>query len=386
MNMLMNKTDKPAVNQQGFASIVIALILILVLALLTVGFAALARREQQNALDKQLATQANYAAETGANDLTHLIRQAIAKSGDPTYHPSLTDLAAVDPTRCIENQSVPNLPSDSLDSTADIRYTCALLDLHPPSLQKDPLDANTAWNFSFSTDEASSAPPAPLDKLTVSWQSTGGLGPRTTTGFAPRTGANKWTSMAVLQVSITPLLPLNRGALLSNTYTTFLYPMNGGGTADYSPNGSIAQAPVVNATGCGAGAACSVTIDNLSHFGAVAGEGYLMTIYAYYDNSNVVISNARDTNGVQLNFINGQARIDVTGKDKDVLKRIQVHIPISGIVNTLPSYGLQAQDICKRLDTQPGGTTYESAGAGATPSTTFDTFDPCSFNNDIPLN
>ena len=55
-------------NEEGFASIVIALILIIVLSLLTIGFAQLARREQQTALSKQLANQAQYAAESGIND------------------------------------------------------------------------------------------------------------------------------------------------------------------------------------------------------------------------------------------------------------------------------------------------------------------------------
>src|SRR5580658_8830161 len=65
---MMHKRNKIATDEKGFASIVIALILIIVLALLTVAFAQLARREQADALDKQLAVQANYAAETGIND------------------------------------------------------------------------------------------------------------------------------------------------------------------------------------------------------------------------------------------------------------------------------------------------------------------------------
>jgi hypothetical protein len=381
----MLKRNNRQLDQQGFASIVIALVLILVLALLTVGFAELARREQQNTLDKQLATQAYYAAESGVNDITHLIKLALANSTDPTYHPSLSELTAVDPNQCLESQSVPNLPSNIVDPTYDVKYTCVLLNLHPPSLLKSPISANSAWNLSFSTSESSGASPAPLKKLTVNWQSVGGKGPRATGGF---TSAGSWNAMAALQVNITPLAQLDRPSLLNNTYTAYLYPSSGGGgTTIYTPSGSLAQAPVVNASGCSVGShTCSVTIDGINVLGSVANESYLVTILDYYDTSTISITNAVDANGAALNFTDGQAQIDATGKDKDVLKRIQVHIPINGAANTLPSYAIQAQDICKRLDTQPGGTTYESAGSGATPTSLPDGNDPCSFDGNIPQN
>ena len=61
-----NHHDQP--DQRGFAAIVVALVLILVLSLLTIGFAELMRHEQRSALDKQLSSQAYYAAESGVND------------------------------------------------------------------------------------------------------------------------------------------------------------------------------------------------------------------------------------------------------------------------------------------------------------------------------
>src|SRR4051794_12557602 len=64
-------------GEDGFASIVIALVMITVLALITVSFAQLARREQQSALSKQLASQANYAVESGINDLKNKIPQML---------------------------------------------------------------------------------------------------------------------------------------------------------------------------------------------------------------------------------------------------------------------------------------------------------------------
>jgi Tfp pilus assembly protein PilX len=55
-------------NESGFASLVVASVLIVVLSLMTVGFAQLMRSNQTSALNKQLSDQAYYAAESGIND------------------------------------------------------------------------------------------------------------------------------------------------------------------------------------------------------------------------------------------------------------------------------------------------------------------------------
>src|ERR1700722_1988557 len=89
MIMVMINRSKFQENEQGFASLVIALVIIVVIALITVGFAQLSRREQQTALDKQLANQAYYAAESGVNDTYYLIQNALV---NPAATPSLTTL------------------------------------------------------------------------------------------------------------------------------------------------------------------------------------------------------------------------------------------------------------------------------------------------------
>jgi hypothetical protein len=397
MYMLMRKPNKLSLDQQGFASIVIALVLIIVLSLLTVGFAELARREQQNALDKQLASQAYYAAESGVNDVTQAVKQAISNpSGTPTS-PSLNSLTPqsagglLDPNSCLESQTgadpdLNKLPNYLINSTNIVEYSCVLLNLQPPSLVKSPLSPNSAWSITFTAETPHTNP---LANLVVSWNSLKGNGPRATGGFDP---VSSWNAMAVLQVSITPLADVSRNGLFSNTYTTYLYPENTGGIADYS-----SRQPLANAS-CPAVASgpvtCSVIIAGLNSAPSfVDDEQYLMTIYDYYDTSSVSITNAKAADGTALNFADGQALVDVTGQDKEVLKRIQVHVPINGTVNTLPSYALQAQNICKRIDaapivptTNPNGTTYESAGGVATPSPLPSSGDPCSFDGDLTPN
>lgn len=61
---------KSKLGQKGIASIVITTTISIVVTLIIVGFAAIARREQRQALDAQLSSQAFYAAEAKLNQIT----------------------------------------------------------------------------------------------------------------------------------------------------------------------------------------------------------------------------------------------------------------------------------------------------------------------------
>jgi hypothetical protein len=366
----MRKINNLQRDQAGFASIVIALILIIVLALITVGFAELARREQQNALDKQLSSQAYYAAESGVNDVDQAILQSIkSPSGTPTT-PSLASLTPapsglLNPNQCLESQTgldtdLSKLPSNTLGPAVNgVTYSCILLNLQPPQLAKTPLSADTTWTNIFGTTGGGA-----LSALTINWGSLTNKPARTSGGFTPRNGSpTNWNSPAVLQVSITPLGNLNRTALINNTFTTYLYPQcSGSNIATYNSQSVSQQVPIVNGNGtkCSSGT-YSATINNLS---GTVGESYVINVLDYYDDSSVSISNATDGTG-PLDFTNAQALIDVTGRAKNVLRRIQVHVPLNQPGPT-PAYTVEGQNICKRFDTapvipgsNPGGTNFD---------------------------
>ena len=138
---------KTNLNERGFASIVIALVLITILALITIGFAQLARREQRSALDKQLANQAYYAAETGINDTIKSL-PAIAAAGD-----------SVDPKKCLDTSKFSM--NSTLNQTNGVYYTCVLVDLKPPNIQYKNVAPESERYINFSTE------PSPLTSLTV---------------------------------------------------------------------------------------------------------------------------------------------------------------------------------------------------------------------------
>src|SRR4051794_35527663 len=117
--MVMLKKFKSRVDQKGFASIVVALVMIVVFGLLTIGFTQLARHEQQNSLSKQLANQAYYAAESGIN-------ATIKNLSTIATHPPATG-------QCISPSDFPSVPpsfpaNNYVDPSLDVKFTCVLLD------------------------------------------------------------------------------------------------------------------------------------------------------------------------------------------------------------------------------------------------------------------
>jgi Tfp pilus assembly protein PilX len=359
----MNNLSKKASDQQGFASIVIALILIIVLALMTVGFAQLARREQQTALDKQLSDQASYAAETGIND----IYQAIDKQAITAATPDAAT-ANNGGVNCLNTASITGVNS-SISVLYGISYTCALVNLTPSSVVKDPLNANTAWDTVFSTTDPSGAT-STLGSLVVNWST---LNPANHS--APRASADtslpplaSWSSPDVLQVSITPLGALDEASLSANTFTAYLYPSSGGtpNTVSYSTSPGL-QGQFVSGD-CTNKGACSATINNFAPLSS-AGEFYLLHITSMgYDDSSLSAT-AFDASNNALNFKGSEAVIDVTGKAKNVLKRLRAVVSLNGIdgnpgnIDSLPNDTVEAQDVCKRFDTYPASTVPDSSTA-----------------------
>lgn len=347
-------------NEQGFASMVIGLVLIVVLGLMTVGFAELARHEQQQALSNQLSKQAFYSAETGINDVVQGL-------SDPVNSVKLTALASSNTGKCMPTTELSDAlggKSNTIGAVANgFSYTCVKLDLKTDNLVFHPVAADKGRTIVTNTD------PATLNSLTFAWKPDpdGADKNKTvvrTSAIGTYTNKDDWAnppsggngSPAVIQLSITPLGGVNgydRSSLVANTYTVFLYPNNSNNAAVYSAGGvaiasgkcSVGSPPV-------AGFECATQITGL---GGTTGP-YLIHFVNLYTESSIQITG--ESAGSPAMFSGGQATVDVTGKAKNVLKRLQVRVPISGNDGELSNYAIEAQDICKRMTTQPGSTDF----------------------------
>lgn len=357
MVMSMLKTENVIKNQQGFASLVIALVLIIVLSLLTVGFAQLARREQQNALDKQLATQAYYAAETGVND-------AIYDLQHHTLTGSINTCGAVTPV----SDPGGKLLNDVVNNSAGASYPCVLVQVTPASLPFTNVDSGESRSITF---QPSSSAPLPIPStitLTINWQnSTSPLSlPPAALGhnFPQR---NSWNYPAVMQFGVTPFNgsgPITRGSLMGSTFAAYFYPAGSGSAANYatSPTNTGATSgdfgKILNAqcSVTGNSSSCSAQITNIPY--DATNNTYLIHIMDFYKLSAVTIT-ANDSSGSPINFKNSIWTIDVTGKAQNVLKRIQVSVPQSAPA-WFPGQAVIG-DVCKHMQTQPGGTNFYNA-------------------------
>ena len=114
-------------DESGLAAITVTLIILGIVTLITVGFATLMRREQRQALDRQLSTQAFYAAESGVN----LARKAID-----------ADLAVSETPETYSNCSDSPIVNYDLGNNASV--SCVLADLTPTELTKT-LDPSSSW-------------------------------------------------------------------------------------------------------------------------------------------------------------------------------------------------------------------------------------------------
>jgi Tfp pilus assembly protein PilX len=339
--------SKKRLNEQGFVSLVVALTLIIILALLTVGFAQLSRREQKQALDKQLAVQANYASESGINDAYKAIQAA-----DLTNNPVRPGDVKPDPTKCLDMTTVgvAGKYNPVINAASSVSYTCLLVDLEPTSIVYTPIRLDRPSRYiTFST----SAIPK---SFTVQWGSADGRNhfpTHTSTGFLPASTWSTQGNLGVVAFSITPLNPSDRTSLISNTLTTYLYPaLNDTSTHPYSAGigDGGGNAPILSGDCIPSQTLypCSAQVT-----GGFTNTGpYLITLQINYDDTDVKIS-GKDINNNDLHFPDGQAQIDSTGKAQDVLKRLQVRVPLKPTPD-LPYSAIEGWVICKRFATYPG--------------------------------
>ncbi len=326
-----------SVDEQGFASIVIALTLVIILALMTVGFAQLSRREQRNALNKQLSIQAYYAAETGIEDArTDILADKILMSNNtctPNIRPPVSTSKLID---------------KDVDTQLGVSYSCVSIDLAPTSLVYSNVSDSSYRTVSFTN-----ASGQPIQSLTISWSPSDNL-PRTAPASNVQfTNQPAWTAAkypSVIEASLTPLPlgALNSDSLTANNFTAYGYPVSGGGVSSvpYGSSSSPQEGSIVNSN-CVSNQ-CSMTITAL---GAVGNVPLLLHLTDHYDASDLTVT-GRDIVGNPVKFSGAQAVVDVTGRARDVLKRLQAHISL-GKSNVLPNYAIESQNVCKRITTYP---------------------------------
>jgi Tfp pilus assembly protein PilV len=328
-------TVKPKLrhSEQGMVAIVTTMVLMLVISLIVLGFAQITRRNQRESLDRQLSTQAFYAAESGVNDARRLIKQAV-ENGQTVQ----------DKTSCGGSGVAGFYASLNpvIDAAHNVKYSCLLVDAAPRELRFSdvgttstivPMISQSGENFST---------------VKLDWQSkittgnpTTGCPTATNNVFTPVGG---WgCGYGVLRFDLVPTAgsTLTVDSLQANTMTVFAVPLRTGGVA------SIPFAAGTNANNR-TGVACTNTQCSLTITGLNTNT-YHLRVSSIYKGAALQVSGSSASGG-QIRISGAQAVIDATGKAQDVLRRIQVNVPYRNTSeNLLSDYAIESQGaFCKR--------------------------------------
>lgn len=317
-------------DERGLVSMVVTVLIMLVISLIVLSMARNANREQRQALDRQLASQAFYAAESGINDAIEYLKNG----GDPVN------------SGCSLPSAWPG-PSDGvIDIDSDVAYTCLQFDATPTEIQLDSVPEIGANKSKKVHLEAASGL---LGNLTLTWKQTGaseGFGScpdLTDRRFIPNQEfLDRECGAGVLHIG---MIGDPDSPTMNDYFMAFLVPTNNptpGSIAFGSANQPSNQGAIVSGGCDSATGLCTANIN-------VPKNKVVFHVSSIYSTNDLTIS--RDGG----EFINGQVLIDSTGRATDVLKRLQVRVNLENSY-PLPANALfSQQDICKLLEAEPNG-------------------------------
>ena len=324
-------------DENGLVSIMIASVLMVIMALITLGFTRIVQNEQRQALDAQLSQQAFYAAESGIN-------VAASRPGFPGRQAK---------TDCDVSGYNAGVIREGVD---DVVFTCLLIDPTPRSLEfnNDSITTNRPKIVPINTNEQ-------LSQISFEWRDNSGVGDVSTTcsdvsslTFAP--DAENWGKIAAVKLELIaiPEGNITRGNILANHFSTIFYPCNNSVASEMNYNDAtgarrIGRITPVNCAQTSGEYQCRMTI-NVPEALRSSREFYAR-FNSVYRNIDVRITGL-DIAGNEPLFSNAQAVVDSTGRANDVFRRLQARVPLYDIY-PLPNGVLQTlDDICKNYEVQ----------------------------------
>jgi len=331
----MKKSTKLINDQNGIVSLIVTMIIMIVLTLIVTGFAQLARREQKEALDRQLSNQAFYAAESGVNDARRAIKAGFTKDKK--------DCGAIPET----DSPILSGTNNEISSNGPISYTCLLIKQTLPKIILDMPDPKPKVLPINVVDAKDGITPKEAGSFKFTWKNkSGSTKGRDIVNFPPATTSGGWGTddAAVIRLDVIPVESgLNPTSLTNDMYTVFLYPVKDSVTADtidYSTD--VSSKGLVKKAPCD-GTKCEAEILGLKQ------KKYFIRVKAIYKPTTLEMCSTGCDGKTNIN--GAQQEIDSTGKANDVLRRIRVRIDDGSAVGDFlgfPDYALESKDsICK---------------------------------------
>ena len=337
-------------NQQGVVSIVVSVIIMIILTLITIAFAQIMRREQRQALDRQLSSQAYYAAESAINDAAHALSQNSTLLNDSDKD-------------CLDTSSGP-LSQGVISSDLLIEYACVTISSTPSELKYDAIRVDETVQIELRPVNAD-GDANQLESIEISWSHIDGNGKATSTStdlaLLPQVSA--WgDNPGIVRLEIVPVTGIfdkdNRQALLDARKVFWLYPADSSGvTSDINWQSNDTADGGLYKVNCKSTAPiqddkCTTVITGLPRNpGNDTGMYYVLRVKAVYDDIKATI-NGQLVGGASgsAHFRGAQTEIDATGRAGDVLRRISTRVAVEQAY-PIPEYGQQSfGGVCKRLE------------------------------------
>jgi Tfp pilus assembly protein PilV len=344
----MSKNSSARLNQQGMVSFTVVLIMMLVISLIVIGFSEVTRRNQREALDSQLSSQAFYAAESGVNVTASTISTYDSTNGFSTLKAKTSCANDYDPTK-VNGVSATAPPA----LAAGVNYSCVLVNPTPKDIVRD-----VSVHGSAVTPVTAQGP---LQTLKFEWhKQPGGTDTscgvlNTDTWFPPQ--ATWACGYGVVRVDLVAIPPVITEATLdANTVVLFLTPY-GNHTGTLNIPNYATKSYVASGNGCTAAPAtkCEVTVT------LPGGDAsyYTRMTSLYRDAPKTTVTGTLTAGGATARFSGSQAVLDVTGQAQDELRRIQVRVALTNNTSsdTIPLNALSSTTtICKRFSVLKSGT------------------------------
>lgn len=324
----------------------ITLIMMLVISLIVIGFTQVTTRNRREALDKQLSSQAFYAAESGINKAAASIKASL-----------ISGVAITQKSTCPDDGTY-NRFSLSDDNVA---VTCIMVNTRPGDIRVSAAQNSSTVMHVRSVDATGTS--QPLTELTFNWaaqegQTTDNSNCTATIGeFGKNAGSCGFGLLRIdLLVDVDdPLAVTDPDTLASKTSTFYFQPMKGSALGEQTlTNSDKATKAFIVGAKCDTNTMCSATLRLTESWSKSEFYARLSTLYR--DTPTVIIDGALSPSGSAY-FDGAQAVIDATGRAQDVLRRVQVRYPLESLTgDTTPAAAVQSgAEICKRFTVWPGG-------------------------------
>lgn len=328
---------------------VIVILIMTLLTLIVISMTKNANREQRQALDRQLNSQAFYAAESGINDARDYY---LKHFDDPTPASEIkSDCSGID--GATGGNQFPSY-SSQVGANSVNSYSCVLYDATPPSLDFSDVGTNTSVIMPLQDKDNQN-----IKSLTFTWKRPNNasydFSGCPSSGF-PKSLNN--CDAGALRVELIDPIATTRDEFIQKDFVSFIAPSSSAAGVTESYTDGITGASYQGVSwkgGCSGGAngKCTITIDNINH------DKLVLHLRSVYNENEVKVTGKKLVSGVlkDVEFKDAQMMIDSTGKASDILKRIQVRVPLTDYGNGVyPEFSLQTADsICKLLQIIPPG-------------------------------